>query len=228
MGQPPGRQEGTEGQHRTWRGTTVAERGARQWVGERPGAERSVSAGGRPIFGFQGPSLFRASEGCASLTQCPQCVAQHSQINQTTLPGWPSRTGACRLLTLLRAAPRLRPQHEDMALIGTSTRRGPAQRTGGWCEPGRRRRGMDPGASGPNEGSMFDRPSPVGSGAERQRYRAAPIGGRTAVPPVGHSSAAQPNEGGTAEGTTFRPGRRRSFLDSRAVRTPRAARRPAR
>ena len=45
-----------------------------------------------------------------------------------------------------------------------------AQRSGGWCEPERQRQGMDPGASGPNGTT-----SPVGSGAERQRYRAAPI-----------------------------------------------------
>ena len=54
---------------------------------------------------------------------------------------------------------------------------------------------------------------PVGSGAERQRYRAAPIGGSSARR---SRSAASPNEGGTAEGTTFRPGTKRSFLDSRA------------
>jgi len=35
---------------------------------------------------------------------------------------------------------------------------------------------MDPGASGPNARRRRPR-SPVGSGAERQRYRAAPIGG---------------------------------------------------
>ena len=52
---------------------------------------------------------------------------------------------------------------------------------------------------------------PVGSGAERQRYRAAPIAtGRPDA--VGHESAASPNEGGTAEGTTFRPGTNGRFL----------------
>ena len=55
------------------------------------------------------------------------------------------------------------------------------------------------------------RHQPVGSGAERQRYRAAPIA-RSHDPAVGHESAASPNEGGTAEGTTFRPGTIRSFL----------------
>ena len=58
---------------------------------------------------------------------------------------------------------------EYVAVNGTSTRRTSAQRSGGRCEPERRRRGMDPGASGPNG------IRPVGSGAERQRYRAAPI-----------------------------------------------------
>ena len=53
--------------------------------------------------------------------------------------------------------------------------------------------------------------NPVGSGAERQRYRAAPIGGATAT--RRSRSAASPNEGGTAEGTTFRPGTKWSFLD---------------
>src|SRR5436190_21704979 len=52
---------------------------------------------------------------------------------------------------------------------------------------------------------------PVGSGAERQRYRAAPIG-QGSPGPVGHESAASPNEGGTAEGSTFRPGDDWSFL----------------
>ena len=58
---------------------------------------------------------------------------------------------------------------------------------------------------------------PVGSGAERQRYRAAPIG-RDSPRAVGHASAASPNEGGTAEGTTFRPGTIRSFLILEATR----------
>ena len=72
--------------------------------------------------------------------------------------------------------------------------------------------GMDPGASGPNARRREPR-TPVGSGAERQRYRAAPIGRpRRRGPPVGHESAASPNEGGTAEGTTFRPGDEWSFL----------------
>ena len=50
------------------------------------------------------------------------------------------------------ARPRLdsRPHHEERAMNGTSTRRASAQRPGGWWKPGRRRRGMDPGASGPN------------------------------------------------------------------------------
>ncbi len=43
-----------------------------------------------------------------------------------------------------------RPHHEERAVNGTSTRRTSTQRPGGWCEPGRRRQGMDPGASGPN------------------------------------------------------------------------------
>src|SRR5690349_796593 len=77
--------------------------------------------------------------------------------------------------------------------------------------------GMAPGASGPNTGRREPRTS-VGSGAERQRYRAAPIGRRGHVddPPV-NWSAASPNEGGTAEGTTFRPGTKWSFLDSRGA-----------
>ena len=42
------------------------------------------------------------------------------------------------------------PTSRRRALIGTSTRRAPFQRPGGWCEPGWRRRRMDPGATGPN------------------------------------------------------------------------------
>src|SRR4029079_10338693 len=77
--------------------------------------------------------------------------------------------------------------------------------------------GMAPGASGPNTGRREPRTS-VGSGAERQRYRAAPIGQRErrGAPPV-RKSAASPNEGGTAEGTTFRPGTKWSFSDSRGT-----------
>src|SRR4026209_2580911 len=64
---------------------------------------------------------------------------------------------------------------------------------------------MDPGASGPNA-KRHPPQAPVASGAERQRYRAAPIDRRASGRPVGQESAASPNEGGTAEGTTFRPG----------------------
>src|SRR6185436_303577 len=58
-------------------------------------------------------------------------------------------------------------------------------------------------------GARAPNASRVGSGAERQRYRAAPIGGSSARR---SRSAASPNEGGTAEGTTFRPGTNWSFL----------------
>jgi len=55
---------------------------------------------------------------------------------------------------------------------------------------------------------------PVGSGAERQRYRAAPIGPDRVQRRIARRSwsAASPNEGGTAEGTTFRPGTTGRFL----------------
>ncbi|TMC60835.1 MAG: hypothetical protein E6J17_09350, partial [Chloroflexi bacterium] len=85
---------------------------------------------------------------------------------------------------------------------GTSTRRASAERAGGWWKPERRRWGMDPGASGPNANV-----------ANRLRRRAPAIAGsadrrptRKRRPPVGQESAASPKEGGTAEGTTFRPG----------------------
>ena len=127
------------------------------------------------------------------------------------------RTGAC--LTLRAARHILRRHHEERAMNGTSTRRASAERPGGWWKPGRRRRRMDPGASGPN--GTRATATPVGSGAERQRYRAAPIAREPAddrKPGRRSRSAAQPNEGGTAEGTTFRPGDDRSFLDSRGQR----------
>src|SRR4249919_2543514 len=77
--------------------------------------------------------------------------------------------------------------------------------------------GMAPGASGPNTGRREPRTS-VGSGAERQRYRAAPIGHRgDAAGPSVRQSAASPNEGGTAEGTTFRPGTKRFFFNDPAT-----------
>src|SRR6476660_2865430 len=66
---------------------------------------------------------------------------------------------------------------------------------------------MDPGASGPNTRVVL---------ASRLRRRAPAIQGSAdrhgSSGPVGHTSAASPNEGGTAEGTTFRPGDERSFL----------------
>ena len=80
-----------------------------------------------------------------------------------------ARTGSLRL------HPYSADHHEERAVIGTSTRRTSTQRSGGWCEPERRRQGMDPGASGPNA-KRCEPQAPVGSGAERQRYRAAPIG----------------------------------------------------
>ena len=74
---------------------------------------------------------------------------------------------------------------------------------GEWTREPPDRTTVTPGMPGSND--------QVGSGAERQRYRAAPIardrphgGHRTRA--AGHVSAASPNEGGTAEGTTFRPG----------------------
>ena len=72
---------------------------------------------------------------------------------------------------------------------------------------------MDPGASGPNARRRRRRGRQVGSGAERQRYRAAPIDRRQRA--VRRSECGTPpNEGGTAEGTTFRPERRKVVFDS--------------
>ena len=96
---------------------------------------------------------------------------------------------------------------------GTSTRRASAERPGGWWKPGRRRRRMDPGASGPN-GERRD-----AADASRLRRRAPAIEGsadrhgRTAGPSVTRVRHT-PNEGGTAEGTTFRPGDEMVVLDS--------------
>src|SRR4051812_11342935 len=85
---------------------------------------------------------------------------------------------------------------------GTSTRRASAERAGGWWKPERRRRGMDPGASGPNANaaSRLRRKAPAIAGSADRRPT------RKRRPPVGQESAASPKEGGTAEGTTFRPG----------------------
>jgi len=92
--------------------------------------------------------------------------------------------------------------HEERAVNGTSTRRASAERPGGWWKPGRRRRRMDPGASGPNgdaasaaepsrlrrrapaiQGSA-DRPRqrPVGHGVRHRRMRVAPRKARPFVP----------------------------------------------
>ena len=62
---------------------------------------------------------------------------------------------ACRAQARLdgrSGPPHTPPTSRIRALIGTSTRRAPSQRPGGWCEPGWRRRRMDPGAPGPNAG----------------------------------------------------------------------------
>src|SRR5215211_483173 len=72
---------------------------------------------------------------------------------------------------------------------------------------------MDPGASGPNgrrartrdDPSRLRRRAPAIQGSADRRPRERTIARRS-------RSAAQPNEGGTAEGTTFRPGTNRSFL----------------
>src|SRR4029078_695097 len=109
---------------------------------------------------------------------------------------------------------------------GTSTRRASAERPGGWWKPGRRRRRMDPGASGPNGKVIGDRrdlahEAPAQSASDRGQRRSPGIvreadAGKTRA--AGNASAASPNEGGTAEGTTFRPGDDRSFLILEAQR----------
>ena len=61
------------------------------------------------------------------------------------------------------------------AVNGTSTRRVSIQRSGGWCEPERQRREWP--REPPDRTTRRREPrTSVGSGAERQRYRAAPIG----------------------------------------------------
>jgi hypothetical protein len=75
-------------------------------------------------------------------------------------------------LTLLVARPILRRHHEERAVNGTSTRRTSAERPGVWWKPGRRRRRMDPGASGPNGRGEAKRPRP-----SRLRRRAPAIQG---------------------------------------------------
>ena len=105
------------------------------------------------------------------------------------------------------------PTSRRWAMNGTSTRRASAERPGGWWKPGWRRRRMDPGASGPNgrrpAANAANRPP------SRLRRRAPAIQGSADRQGPGRRpdsqgrrsrSAAQPNEGGTAEGTTFRPG----------------------
>ena len=85
-------------------------------------------------------------------------------------------------------APRLRATTEDEALIGTSTRQVPSQRPGGWCEPGWRRRRMEPGATGPNAGRRTgrdERPGPRWT-PSRLRRRAPAIQGGTDPPAAGH------------------------------------------
>ncbi len=92
------------------------------------------------------------------------------------------------------------------AVNGTSTRRASAERSGGWWKPERRRQGMDPGASGPNDQgaathppSRLRRKAPAIQGsADQQLSRAVRRSGKCGT---------SPNEGGTAEGTAFRPER---------------------
>ena len=92
---------------------------------------------------------------------------------------------------------------EYPSIVGRETR---------WLvETGATTAGNGPGSLRTEREGRIGGTEPVGSGAERQRYRAAPIA-RSHDPAVGHASAASPNEGGTAEGTTFRPGTIRSFL----------------
>jgi hypothetical protein len=151
---------------------------------------------------------------------CParSCRGRHQEFRAGSRPR-PDRLGQhrrleaqravwvrCRWLrlTVLTDRPILRGHHEERAMNGTSTRRTSTQRSGGWCKPERRRQGMDPGASGPNVDG-------IAAPASRLRRRAPAIQGSADRSPrrrrlVGHESAATPNEGGTAEGTTFRPG----------------------
>ncbi len=85
---------------------------------------------------------------------------------------WTPYTGVARLGGWVDASLGRRPYSADItkqrAVNETSTRRTSIQRSGGWCEPERRRQGMAPGASGPNTRRRGPRTS-VGSGAERQR-----------------------------------------------------------
>src|SRR4029079_4451002 len=81
-------------------------------------------------------------------------------------------------------------------------------------ETGAAAAGNGPGSLRTERKRRNSRRDQVGSGAERQRYRAARIGEHRASGPRARRSrsAASPNEGGTAEGTTFRPWTKRSFL----------------
>jgi hypothetical protein len=159
-----------------------------------PGSSRR--AAGRSFGCVGGP---RRTPGSLGIRPFP-CSAAWVSSSRRTVPRW-------TLDAFARATAYSRPHHEERAVNGTSTRRTSTQRPGGWCEPGRRRQGMDPGASGPNARWREPR-TPVGSGAERQRYRAAPIGfGGDTRARRSHRVRHTPNEGGTAEGTTFRPGR---------------------
>jgi hypothetical protein len=120
--------------------------------------------------------------------------------------------GPTRRLTPSAGATHTPPTSRRRAVNGTSTRRASAERPGGWWKPGWRRRRMDPGASGPNgkrpaanaanrPPSRLRRRAPAIQGsADRQGPGRRPGHGRRS------RSAATPNEGGTAEGTTFRPG----------------------
>src|SRR5262245_43180112 len=72
---------------------------------------------------------------------------------------------------------------EERAVNGTSTRRSVGRETRWLVETGATTAGNGPGSLRTERSPATV--DPVGSGAERQRYRAAPIGGQ---PSVGHES----------------------------------------